>query len=644
MNILNSLEPLVFTPELINEDTILAHAGSFDENNLFNLIEFLSNYYYNNESLVSDEIFDDIVYIYETKFNKKYNVVGAEPIGNKVQLPYYLGSLRKIKEEKELDTWMKSFPGPYIIEDKIDGLTLLFFSYTMNNIKINKLYTRGGGVKGTDVSHLLNYIKFPNIEANIAVRGEIVMEKEVFKQIGSGFKNARNMVSGIINSKQSFDPFVASKLSFFAYRIMNSNASISEDICNLKTFGFEVPNPVTSNFLSKDALTSYFENRKDESRYEIDGLVIYTNNYYEYPVDSDPKHVVAFKVPTENMITTVINVQWQSSKGKLLKPVVIYEPVTLSGAELSRVSGYNAKFIVQNNIGPGSKILISRSGDVIPKIISVITPSPQGPSYPDPNLYGNYQWNINNVEFVLINDNSQVIISKMKYFIETIGVKNLGEKRLAALYSVGIDNIDKLIEIVPEQLIGVEGIGATLANQYYNDINSTLVNIPLATIMDASGIFINVGTKRFNEILKFIPDLLSYSDRDPSEISFMIRGIKGFNMLSDEIGIKLKSFSNWLNLYPKIGSNSFRTNTNININYFDVGKVNGLTIVFSGFRDKDLENRIISEGGKVSTSVSKNTSMIVMKDIRDIKDKAKKGLSLNIPLIQKENFIQKYLS
>jgi len=111
-----------FTPELIDEATIIDLANTLDNQNFFNLLEYLSSAYHNDESLISDKIFDELVDIYEAKY-QPYTKIGADPTREKIKLPYYLGSLRKIKQSRDLELWIKSYKGPYIIEDKIDGLT-----------------------------------------------------------------------------------------------------------------------------------------------------------------------------------------------------------------------------------------------------------------------------------------------------------------------------------------------------------------------------------------------------------------------------------------------------------------------------------------------------------------------------------------
>lgn len=686
------------TPEVINEETIIEFANGLDQPNFSNLLRFLADYYHNDAGLVSDEIFDELTDIYETKYGP-YEVVGAEPTGEKVDLPYYLGSLRKIKKENELTGWLEKYPGPYIIEDKIDGLTLLLVSGTIQGKRVTTLYTRGGGYRGVDVSHLLDYIRLPQINEDIAIRGEIVMTKESFSRVGAGFKNARNLTSGILNSKKQFDTTLARELSFYPYRILNKNMTPEEDINELRKIGFLVPTPVSAPNLTTEILENYLKQRKIDAPYEIDGLVIYQNVVGEYPKGENPRHVVAFKIATESTTTTVTNVIWEASKDRLLKPVIHYDPITLSGAVLQKASGYNARFIVTNNIGPGAKILVTRSGDVIPKVISVLTPAPNGPAIPDPAVHGKYAWNENQVEFVLLEDNDQVIINKLKHFLETLNVKGIGPQRIRIMVQAGIRNIYDLLTVSAQQLATIPGIGLTLSNQMYDDIHERIMNVPLARIMDASGIFPRIGEKRFEAIFEVYPNLLDWAHKDPNIVANYIRGVRGFNTLAVEIANRLRSFADWLQQHPMITIQkpvqhltlgplpTTFTIGNKTVNVPTLGlRINtvpqqiyttppqtytippqtyttppqtytapqqtyttpqqtltGTTVVFSGFRDKELEQRIKSAGGKVTTAVSRNTSFLILKDINDRKGKAMEAEKKGVPLISREDFIQRYL-
>ena len=136
---------------------------------------------------------DDIYDIIKDYIRKKYpkdpylQRVGAD-VDNKVKLPYYMGSQNKIKDsEEEITKYKKKYPGPYLISDKLDGVSGLI-TYTNNGNEENiKLYTRGNGNEGQDVTHLYEYIKgFPNIKNlndNLSVRGEFIISKDNWNKL-----------------------------------------------------------------------------------------------------------------------------------------------------------------------------------------------------------------------------------------------------------------------------------------------------------------------------------------------------------------------------------------------------------------------------------------------------------------------------
>lgn len=634
---LNVVSPITFSSENIDEDTIVQVANAFDQNNFIALLDFLNETYHNEEAIVSDETFDELVDLYEAKF-QPYQVIGAEPTREKVTLPYFLSSLNKIKTDKEIALFSTTNPGPYIIQDKIDGITLLLL-YSPNSQ--TKIYTRGGGLRGMDVSHLLSYIKFPRIRTSsvIAIRGELVMNKNVFNRIGAGYKNPRNMLSGKVIAKESFNPDIVRELSFYAFRIVNKVQSVLQDILELNSFGFILPYIVTSTFLSFQLLLGYFNSRKEQAPYEMDGLVIYDIACKEYPPTSNPKHIIAFKPPTERIPVIVTGVEWTASRTRRLKPVVLYETTffSSSGADLSRATGHNARFIINNGIGHGAKVMVTRSGDAIPTVLFVITPALNGPSWPDPNIYGNYFWDTNGTELVITEDNDEVIAAKLEYFLRVLGIESIGPGRIASLVRAGVKDINRLLTINPNELILIEGIGPKLANQLYNDLHVKTKNVPLAKLMNASGIFTNIGDIRTQAIVEEYPDILQLAQQPPNIIINYISKIKGFNKLAEEVAYKLPYFLNWLREHPQI-TYSLQSTPQV-----QNGKLSGMTIVLSGTRDKDLINAITSSGGKLGSDVSKNTNILVMKDVTDLKGKGQKALKLGIPIMSAEEFSAKYL-
>lgn len=141
-------------------------------------------------------------------------------------LPYYMGSQNKIKDsEEELAKYKAKYAGPYVVSDKLDGVSCLII-YENNIIKI---YTRGNGTEGQDITHILEYVNgIPKLDnADMAVRGELIISKsnwDVLGTLGKQGANPRNTLSGAINS-DIINKDILSKVDFVAYSLINPKIS-----------------------------------------------------------------------------------------------------------------------------------------------------------------------------------------------------------------------------------------------------------------------------------------------------------------------------------------------------------------------------------------------------------------------------------
>lgn len=241
----------------------------------------------------------------------------------------------------------------------------------------------------------------------------------------------------------------------------------------------------------------------------------------------------------------------------------------------------------------------------------------------------------------------------------TLDVKNAGPKRVRSLVDAGVRSVDQLLRVTPEQFATIAGIGPTLSNQFYEDIHQKITNVSIAKIMDASGMFPRIGERRFEAILEVHPNFLAWSNEDPALIANYIRGVRGFNALADDIAIRLKSFTDWLQQHPMI---TIERQAVPNVQPAQLwtmniaqpiiqqptiqtrtGSLTGVTVVFSGFRDKPLEEQIRQRGGKVTTAVSRNTTFLIMKDVNDRKGKANDAEAKGVRLISREEFVRQYI-
>tara|TARA_Y100000389_G_scaffold50722_1_gene46414 strand:+ start:2896 stop:4665 length:1770 start_codon:yes stop_codon:yes gene_type:complete len=587
-------------------------------------MDILKNYdlYYHTigEPIVSDQEYDKLKEELLKKFpNDPYFKEVGYNISDCIDLPYYMGSLDKIKDDnnKPLDNWKKKYKGPYIISDKLDGISALIHNY---NNKIS-IYTRGNGKCGRDISHITKYIKgIPKkIEDTYAIRGELILSKKNWNS--SYGSNPRNVVAGIINSK-TINKEILPKIEFVAYDIIHPRSKIQDSLSYLQNNNFHVVNSQSIESFTSDSLSDILMSRKINSDYEIDGIVLYDNStIYEFKACENPKYAVAFKSMKqhEEVTVKVKNVEWNISKDGYLKPKVIFDSVELDGVNISATTGYNALYIKNNMINIGSELSIIRSGGVIPKIYRIVTKSSE-PLMPTVN----YKWNSSGVDIEIIDsDNDDANIKTLLYFMKTLEIKLVAEATLKKLYKAGFKTIPDLLNIKIDEIIKLDGFNKKSGEQIINAIQSIKTKEKYQ-IMAASNIFgRNLGLKK----IKLICDNLQDKDLTYENL-IAINGIGKINAQAfvDNIDTFNEFYSN-LNITQEIKKQKTQDNT-----------LQDVYIVFSGFRDNELKKRIEEKGGHVNDTITKRTTLLLVKDINEQSGKIKDAKKSDIKIIQKDKY------
>ena len=628
--ILNNINKLKANPEL---------ARTMPITSLAKVIKHCSDKYYNtNQSIISDELFDLIKDILTERSpkNKVLTQIGA-PIQDKekVKLPFHMGSLDKVKPGGNLDKWIEKFTGPYTISDKLDGISGLLYKKG----DAIKLFTRGDGTHGTDISYLIPHLKIGvnKLPKDISIRGELIISKTKFKKYEGTMANARNMVAGIVNAK-TFDPKVVQDIDFMCYELINDSTH-SEQLTDLKKYGLNVVTWKSTNTLTEKSLSEYLDKRKKESDYEIDGIVVFDNNNHLKNKSGNPDYGFAFKSLSslETADVEVLGLEWNLSKDGLIKPIVKIVATKISGVTISNVTGHNAKNIVDNKISKGAVVKIVRSGDVIPYILEIVKPAKEI-QYPDIP----YKWNETKVD--LIYDDSEadesadrlLLIKNITNFFRKIGTKWLDESTIVKFVDAGYVTIKDIIDAKEKDLLELESFGDKMAKKIYDSIQESLKDVELVDLMNGSNLFGGgFGERKLGAILKVHPDIVDTKITRVKLIE-LIKAIEGFDdktaiKFADGIG-DFKKFLDNLDIEYK---NKFK-NQKVGTKFKD------LHIVFTGFRNKEWEELIGSEGGKVVNSVSKNTSMIVCADVNESSSKLDKAKTLKIPVLTKETFAKKY--
>jgi NAD-dependent DNA ligase len=630
--------------------------------------------------------------------NQKYDIIKSTltlldkeykpPVGAKIRtnenrtiLPFFMGSINKITpdENNKLKLWNTKNPSKEnIISEKLDGVSGLFV-YKKNHEcpeertnkdkeqlgsqysggEYKKMYTRGDGTIGADISFLIPYISSipKNLTENITVRGELIIKKSVFTEKYKHRINARNMAAGLINAKTIKEGIL--DIMFIVYEIIDDSVrpNPSEQMKTLRSLGFitanyqiyktikneriEYPGETKSESESEsemDFLAKIHNLMKAKSDYEIDGIIIQSNLEYDRNTTDNPDYLYAFKMMDENNIaeTIVLDIEWSLSKYGQLIPVVIVEPVHLSGATISRISGNNASLLLKNKITPNSIVNVTRSKDVIPYIVNVVL---TGDKFKYPNVP--YTWGENHVHLMATNINEQQLgemrIKLFASFFDKMNIKFVSEATIKKLYKHGFTTLLSILGAEVENLSKIPGLGKKSAERIVTNIKEGLKNVDVALLLGSSSIFgIGIGRKKIVSLLSSIPDLLSFSLPNKKELKNRILKVEGFSEIT---AIKIiKNLNNAILFVDSIGEfTTFKTNTRIS------DSLVGQKFCFTGFRDLSIEKNISDRGGKTITSISKTTTGLIINDGKK-SSKSDKANKLGVKIYKKDEFILKFIT
>lgn len=423
--------------EILNSDYFNKHVCDINSNKkkkyseieIKNIIYCLDySYHYLGKALVSDEEFEKL----EESTRKLYPdlVLYSTKYMSQSILPYPMPSLTKLYN-KEFDKIQKNISifSSIVISSKLDGISCLLIS---KNNKIS-LYTKGNGIKGRNISHILNYInldtnKIPN---RCVLRGELIIKKvntKVFNTTGS----LRSQIIGLINrdikniDEETRNLFKTVDLVFY-HVIKPKSLSFFKQFLYITELDLARPKFLFkySDAISKSVLEHIYEDFLANEEYEIDGLVIAdaeTQYDLQKPDTLYNNYIFAFKQNKHFAITTIEKIEWQTSKNCFLIPVLYCKPVVLLNSKITKMSGFNAKNVINKRIGIGSKVSITLGGNIIPVVDTVIEPSDDIP------IPENVTWNgVNIVSNVVNFTNVSKIIEK---YFSAFSIKGMSHKTI----------------------------------------------------------------------------------------------------------------------------------------------------------------------------------------------------------------------
>lgn len=549
----------------------------------------------------------------------------------------------------------------FAAEVKLDGIAASIFYI---DGKLSYALTRGDGDVGEDITENVKKIKnIPHVlkspyPKEIEVRGEIVMPKKGFEKLNKNlsennqktFANPRNAAAG---SMRQLDSNIVAKrpLAFYAYALgVNSDYDVLSthfDCLNLvKRLGFSVPEEVS---LVKDykLLNDYYKKilkSRDSLDYEIDGVVIKINDLGLQEelgeIAKSPKWAKAFKFPSQEAVTKLLDIDFQTGRTGAITPVARLEPVYVCGVTVSNSTLHNHDEIKRLDIKIGDYIVLKRAGDVIPKIVKVLKDK-RDDSVVDVQFPK--QCPVCSSDVILdgaihrcsgtLSCPAQVK-EGIKHFIskKALNADGCGDKLIEQLVDKDIiNNITDLYNLKNEDFLSLDRMGEKSAKKAYDSIKNSL-NTTLPKFIYALGIK-GVGENTSKNLVKTFKNLDAIINSNYDDL-INIEDIG--ETLSESI---VKFFKNeksieLINSLLEMGLNWPEEEENTN-NHLD-GKIFVLTGSFSCNKD-EIKSYLESCGAKVSSSVSKKTSYVIYGEKAG--SKLTKAQDLNIPLLDENGFL-----
>lgn len=523
-------------------------------------------------------------------------------------------SLDKSHTIDELSSALENMTPPYCIDEKCDGAAL---SLHYSKGKLVQAVTRGKGNVGDDVT--ANALQIKSIPktlkkaVSLEVRGEVVITNDDFELLlkqGLPFANARNAASGSLKLKNAKE--VASRrLTFLAYSYVGSDKDHDASMKELKELGFK-----TTNLVIKKSTVGVLEYCKSFSRdsvpYQIDGLVIKCNSIKAQKSlglsKTAPRWAHAFKFPADEAETVVESVSYQVGRHGHITPVANVTAVSLAGTTVRRATLHNFEYCKENGIGVGSRIVIIKSGDIIPKVIAVkskgtaIRPLKRCPVCGGATAQDNAYLTCTNT------DCDAKITIKLSHWCSrgVMDIRSLGYETLVKLYEdLGVKSIYDLYKLTKKKLLSVEGIQDKSANNILSEIEKSKGREFWRTI---NGLSIHgVGGETAKDLashFKSMDALLSASEAD-------LHNVNGIGeVTAHSIKQFLKSNKKLISSLEGVG---------ITMKYSKpkgVGNsLNGKTLCATGTLSKKREEIyaiIESNGGKISNSVSAKLNYLIV--------------------------------
>jgi NAD-dependent DNA ligase len=593
--------------------------------------------YYNGGPLtMSDDAFDALLEKLRglDPANPFLTTIGAPPTASVTRLPYAMPSLDKIKPGQDALVRFLAATGPFVVSEKLDGLSALWIPGSQS------LYLRGDGIDGQDISHLapLGIKGLVAGPPGIAVRGELVVPRTTVATL------SRSWVNGIIHRKDATTADV-SKIHFVAYDLLAPAFSRSHQFTWLASHGYETCWHTNATFLNVETLKAHLLTRRETSAYDTDGIVVGIDAVPQRPAaGKNPKDAVAFKMPLaeQSAETVVKEVIWAPSAQGYLIPKLEFEPVVINGATIKFCTAHTARTVFAAGLGPGSRVVIRRSGDVIPTIDRVLTRAPGGAQFPPD---GTWEW-VSTEDATHIRataPTAALVTAKLHHFLRVLDVPGVGPAAAAALVEGGIIGPLTLWRAPATRLSELLGpkTGVTLFDNLRNTFGSNKLK-EIHLMVASSTMPRGVGDTKLQSLTAVDADPRRWCDIQTPPAGWTADSLTAFQVAFPAYEAWRRAEMSWLP-YPILGGASVATAAATATSVATATAQKG-TICLTGFRDKTLEERATAAGFTVAAAVTGKTTMLLVPDGEVAEtEKVKGARAKGIRILTRTAFTEQYL-
>lgn len=529
----------------------------------------------------------------------------------------------------------------YVCELKIDGLSV---SLKYENGKLISAATRGDGIVGEDITHNVKTIKtIPlkiNKEIDIEVRGEVYMSKGVFENINRVrlenkeplLQNPRNAAAG---SVRQLDSKIAAsrKLDSFIYHLPNPESygigTHYDALKFMKELGFKTNpnNKLVNNIDEVIEFINYQSENRNKLPYEIDGIVIKVNSVKEQKdlgyTAKYPKWATAYKFPATEVLTKLKDIIFTVGRTGQVTPNAVLDPVLIQGSTVRRATLHNEAYVVDHDIKIGDIVSIIKAGDVIPAVLGPIKERRDGTETDFkminicPICNSKLVKKEDQADYFCLNEKCPARnIESLIHFVsrDAMNIEGLGEKIIEDFYNLKYINTVSdiyLLDRYKEELMELEGYGEKSVNNILDAVENSKNN-SLEKLLFGLGIR-QVGSKTARILAKH------YLTLD----NLMNTTIEELNNIYDIGNIIVDNIINYFKDEKNVREITKLKELGINMKYIDRNNVednfniNGKTFVITGTLSKsrdEIKEILESLGGNVTTSVSKNTDVVIAGD------------------------------